>query len=171
MVYSFNCCGHENITARHKNTFEFTKDEELSLNGDCIIGVNADFSLPSLKSFIKSLGGDKKITITMGASNYNGDGYNEGGCNNKKNSNKTIIKQKNHEKFIEKISCEINPDFNSDKEMVIRKSDFISERTFAVKADKAAFWLDKDLVEFMRHKESNIRVTLSAAHGALAYAQ
>ena len=53
MEYSFNCYGHENITARHKTTLEFTKDRDLSLKGDCIIGVKADFSLPQLKNLIK----------------------------------------------------------------------------------------------------------------------
>lgn len=35
--------GHENILAKHKNTIEFTKDKNLSLKGDCILGINSDF--------------------------------------------------------------------------------------------------------------------------------
>ncbi|HIP58595.1 MAG TPA: DUF371 domain-containing protein, partial [Archaeoglobus profundus] len=30
--------GHPNITAKHRTTLEITKDEELSIRGDCIIG-------------------------------------------------------------------------------------------------------------------------------------
>ena len=136
MEYSFNCYGHRNITAKHKTTFEFTKDEELSLKGDCIIGVRSDFSLPLLKGFVKSLGNNKKITITIEA------------INNSSN-NKNKIKW-DYKKFIEKINCEINPDFNSDKEMVIRKGDFISERTFAIKADKAACDINKRLAAHLK---------------------
>lgn len=40
---TFFCHGHINTLATHRNTFEFTKDKELSKRGDCIIGVNADF--------------------------------------------------------------------------------------------------------------------------------
>ncbi len=129
-MYKFQAYGHPNITAKHKTTFEFTKDKELSLKGDCIIGVKADFSLPLLKKFIKSLNNEKiKIIIKSG-------------------------------KFEEIINAELNPDFNSDKEMVIRKSEFKDERTFAIKADKAAFELNKALIDFLKEKNSRIIVFL-----------
>ena len=70
-------------------------------------------------------------------------------------------KNENNNKIIEKINAEINKSFNSDKEMVIRKSDFIDERTLAIKADKAAFELDKDLVVFLKEKKSKINIILS----------
>ena len=37
-----HCRGHKNVLARHKSTFEITKETELSKNGDCIIAVGAD---------------------------------------------------------------------------------------------------------------------------------
>ena len=49
MEYSFFCYGHENIRATHRKTIEFTREAELSRRGTCIIGVNADFDLQSLK--------------------------------------------------------------------------------------------------------------------------
>ena len=52
-----------------------------------------------------------------------------------------------YKKNIEKINAEINPCFNSDKDIVIRKSDFRDERTLAVKADKAAFELSRELIK------------------------
>jgi len=125
MEYSFNCYGHENITARHKTTLEFTKDRDLSLKGDCIIGVKADFSLPQLKNFIKSIDNNKITIIIETMNNIN----------------------KNNNKIIEKINAEINPGFNSDKDIVIRKSDFRDERTLAVKADKAACELSRELIK------------------------
>ena len=51
MKYSFTSFGHPNITAKHKTTIEFTKDKELTLKGDCIIGVNSDFDLEKIKDF------------------------------------------------------------------------------------------------------------------------
>ena len=62
MEYSFFSFGHPNITAKHKTTLEFTKDKELSLRGDCIIGVNSTFELKEIKKMIKS---GKKIKILI----------------------------------------------------------------------------------------------------------
>ena len=53
MNFSFLSFGHPNITAKHKNTLEFTKGKELGLEGDCIIGVDSDFDFKKLKKFIK----------------------------------------------------------------------------------------------------------------------
>src|SRR3989338_1936795 len=101
MKYSFTCCGHENVTARHKTTLEFTKDNELSLKGDCIVGVKADFSLKGIKSFIKSLGNNRKITITIETikNGYNNKNFNE--IKNDENSNKRITNNKNNNTAIE----------------------------------------------------------------------
>ena len=151
MKYSFTCYGHDNITAKHKTTLEFTKDKDIELEGDCIVGVRADFSLVQLKKFIKSLGNNKKITIIIKTMNNS--------CNNKNINN--IIKDKDdNNKIIEKIRAEINPNFNSDKEMVIRKTDFISERTFATRADKAAFEFSERLVNILKSSESMLTVSI-----------
>ena len=132
MKYSFICYGHKNITAKHKTTLEFTKDGDMGLEGDCIIGINADFSLQQLKKFIKSLKSNK-ITIIIETMN-------------------------NNNRIIGKINAEINPDFNSDKDIVIRKSSFKDERTFAVKADKAACDLDRDLMKKIRNNKEKIKI-------------
>ena len=49
----FKCKGHKNITARHKTTIEFTKSGSLTLRGDCILGVNSDFSLERIKNALE----------------------------------------------------------------------------------------------------------------------
>ena len=134
MIYKFSAYGHPNILATHKTTFEFTKDDELSLNGDCIVGVNVDFDLKEIKKMINN-SKNKKIKITI----------------------KTISKSK---KIQEIIFAEVNPNFNDDKELVIRKTDFVSERTFAIKTDKAAFDLNRDLIRFLKDKKNKITVIL-----------
>ena len=136
MKYSFTCYGHKNITSRHKTTLEFTKDNEMGLEGDWIVGVKADFSLDSLKKIIKSLKSNNKITIIIETIN------------------------KDYTKIIEKINAEINPSFNSDKDIVIRKSDFIDERTFAIKADKAACDLNKGLIRNIGNNKQKITIML-----------
>ena len=53
-------------------------------------------------------------------------------------------------KIIEEVNAEINPNFSSENEMVIRKSDFLDGRTFAIKADKAACDLNRYLVKYLK---------------------
>jgi hypothetical protein len=65
---------------------------------------------------------------------------------------------------MEKINCEINPYFNSDGEMVIRRGDFISERTFAIKADKAACKVNAGMVNFLKDGNAVIRICLEKHH-------
>ena len=59
----FNISGHKNILGTHKNTIEFTKDSELTLKGDCIIGVKADFNLSELKALVKKYSKIKIIIL------------------------------------------------------------------------------------------------------------
>jgi hypothetical protein len=131
MQYKFTVYSHPNILATHKTTLEFTKDNELTLNGDCIVGVKADFDLNKLKELIKKTN-SKKITITMSINS----------------------------KIREKINAELNPNFSSSHEMVIRKTDFVSERTFAVKADKAAYDISREAAGILKNPDSHISVTI-----------
>ena len=41
--------GHENILSLHKKTIEITKDSQLTVNGDCIIGVGSNLACIDLK--------------------------------------------------------------------------------------------------------------------------
>ena len=138
MKYSFTCYGHENITARHKTTLEFTKDEDLSLKGDCIVGVKASFQLNKIKHFIKTMDNNKKITIIMERIN-----------NNSKN------------KIVERINAEINPGFNSDKDIVIRKSDFKDYRTLAINSDKASCDLSSGMIDTLKNINQKVKIILS----------
>ena len=115
--------GHENISAKHKTTIEFTKDKEVSKKGDCILGVNADFSFSEIKRLLKK----KEIKIKIG-------------------------------NFI--VKAEVNPGFNDKKEIVIRKSGFISGRTLGINADKASIDLSRKLVKKLKNPEEKIKVVI-----------
>lgn len=135
MIYKFHAHGHPNILGTHKTTLEFTKDEDVSLRGDCIIGVRADFELSKLKDFIRNAKNNEvKITI------------------------RTMPKK--HREIQDTILAQINPDFDDDKELVIRKTDFVSERTFATKANKAAFDLGRDLIGFLKEKKNKVSIII-----------
>jgi len=61
MKYSFGFQGHLNILSSHKTTLEFTKDSHLTSKGNCIVGIQAEFSIAGLKQFLRL----KKVKITM----------------------------------------------------------------------------------------------------------
>ena len=127
MNYEFSAHCHSNITARHKTTLEFTKDSELSEKGDCIIGIKADFELEELKRFMNF----DRIRIKITATELTG--------------------------LTEEITAVPNPDFSSNYELVIRKTDFTSKRTFAVKADKAAADMNREFADALK---SNGRIRI-----------
>lgn len=54
----FTITGHENILSTHQTTLEFTKDDYLTKQGDCILGIRADFTATDLER------GKVKVTIS-----------------------------------------------------------------------------------------------------------
>src|SRR3989338_8955053 len=113
---AFHAYGQPSITARHRNTIEFTKDEHVTPKGDCIAGCKADFSLKEIREFIKEMkrSGDLSVTVMIE-------------CDGKKDV----------------VQGFLNPDFDDEHELVIRKSDFSSKRTLVVRANKGAGELDR----------------------------
>ena len=130
MEIKFSIFGHENILGEHKTTFEFTKDSEVSKKGDCIIGVGADFSLEEIRQFLKRHGGGR-VQIDIFC-----DGVSDS------------------------VTAELNPDFNDDREIVVRMSEHASERTLAVRADKSAKYLKRELMERMKERGRRAEVTI-----------
>jgi len=117
--------GHPNIKATHKTTFEVTKDTYLTPKGDCIIGIKADKALSDLSDKLK----------------------------NALKRRDAIVKLKLKVDDIEdEVTAYGNPRLilSSKKDAVVRKSDYICERTLAIKADKAAVDIDRKLVEKLR---------------------
>jgi hypothetical protein len=132
MKFAFNCCGHENILGLHNSTIEFTKDYSLTKNGDCIIGVRADFDFRELMDFVAENSGRKvECKIIVG-----------------------LIE--------DEFSFYINPDFSGHHEIVIRKTDFCSKRTLGVLANKAAVDLNRGIMEKMRDRNSIMKVIFSS---------
>lgn len=128
--------GHENILATHRATLEFTKDPHLSKRGDCIITVATDKALADLTAEFKEKlrKPHAKLTITIGA-----DG------------------------IIERVNAEGSPQLvlTHPREIVIRKSYYVCSRTLAVKADKSACDLSRELVERLKNPEQEVKITLA----------
>tara|TARA_Y100000310_G_C20668879_1_gene809155 strand:+ start:243 stop:662 length:420 start_codon:yes stop_codon:yes gene_type:complete len=136
MEYSFKAIGHKHITGKHKKTFEFTKDDDLTLNGDCILGVNSDFDSIKLQEFIKNLKQDK-ISINL------------------------TFEDKNKAVLTETITATINKSFSDENEIVIRKSNMETERTLATLSDKSAIDLSRDFMNALSNPEQTIIIKIS----------
>ncbi len=119
----FNIYPHKNVLCNHKTTIEFTKDEELTLKGDCILGVKADFDLRELKK----IKGKFKVTI----------------------------KSKNVQDDL--IGYAVDS-FDSAHEIVIRKTDFVSPRTFGIKANKSSSEIDRNLVNNLKKHPGTVKI-------------
>ncbi len=112
--------GHPNIKSSHKSTLEITKDDYLTPKGNCIIGINADYSVKDLpeelKEFIRS-GKKVHFRIIVGKNEIKGYFYGN-----------------------QKLSLTHNTD------IVIRKSDYICSRTLGIHSSIVA----KDLPQIMK---------------------
>jgi len=130
-------CGHKNIQATHKTTLEFTKDTHLSKKGDCIVTVAADKALTDLSAEFKE--------------------------NLRKPHTKLIIIIE-ADGVIDQVNAHGSPQLilTHPTDMVIRKSDYICNRTLAVHADKAAQDLSKALVEKLKTPQQKVKITLIA---------
>ena len=128
--------GHKNILATHPTTLELTKEDEVSRNGDCIIAVSADRAMASFSTEFKKklLEENTRLTILIEA----GD-------------------------VVETVTALGSPNLTlvHPTQMVVRKSNYISGRTLAIKADKASADLSRDLVEKLKNPAQKVKITLT----------
>jgi hypothetical protein len=127
--------GHKNIQATHKTTLEITKDKHLSKKGDCIVTVATDKALADLSAEFKEnlRKPHAKLTILIGV-----------------------------DELIEQVNAQGSPQLilTHSTDIVIRKSDYVGNRTLAVHADKAAHDLSRDFVEKLKNPEQKVKITL-----------
>lgn len=130
--------GHANISASHPTTLMITKDKELSDTGDCIVAVSADKTMADLSQQFKDIlrKPNAKLTITIEA-----DGT------------------------WEQINAYGSPKLTltHPTDMVIRKSNYICNRTLAIQADKAASNLSRELVRKLKSARHDVKITLTVS--------
>ena len=127
--------GHENVLATNRTTLEITKDQHMTEKGDCIIAVSADKALSDFDpSFRKTLRQDEaKLTVQIKAGDASEIVHAFGGS-------RLIL---------------LHP-----ADIVIRKSDYISDRTLAIKADKAASDLSDKIVKRLMDPKQKVVIKL-----------
>lgn len=118
--------GHTNVQSFHARTIEITKEKHLSLRGDCIIGVNANKSCKDLSFSIKEKiqKNDSLIKIELIVEPYS-----------------FII----HGNGSERLSL-LNV-----HDIVLRKSNFICDRTLAINCDYSSFDIPRKIINLLKN--------------------
>jgi len=122
--------GHKNILSLHEKTIEITKDTELTVNGDCIIGTNSNLACIDLpEKFKKKIQNpDSTIVFTIVADGHSFSIHGMGS---------------------EKLTLKHTSD------IVLRKSAFTCSRTIAIKCDKASDDIPRTMVKKLQNPKTN----------------
>jgi uncharacterized protein len=121
--------GHRNVQSLHARTIEITKDPNLTLRGDCIIGVRANKSCwdmsEKLQRLLKDDSSSIVVDIIVGNKSFKINGF----------GNKRLL-------------------LLSKRDIVIRKTSFICERTMVIRCDKASCDIPRDIVLSLQNPET-----------------
>jgi hypothetical protein len=129
--------GHPNIQSLHAKTIEITKDEHLTLRGDCIIGVKANKACADLdesfKHRLKSNSAVVRIEIMVG--------------------DKSLLIIGRGDERLSMLNAH---------EIVIRRTNFVCPRTMSVLCNKASSDVPRILVMMLQDQETKgiFRITL-----------
>lgn len=128
MNFKIKAKGHENVLSLHKSTFEITKDKDLSLSGDCIIGLDIDKSMEDFPEEFKEklANDDTKVIVELKTPN----------------ASDTIEGYGHHDLTL-----------SHPTDLVCRKSTFVCSRTLMIKSNKAAIDLNRDLIKDLANGE------------------
>ena len=128
MIFKIKTKGHKNVTSNHKSTFEITKDSQIGIQADCIIGTDMDKSMLDFPDEFKKLVANSNIKITVILDTENG-----------------------HDEIIGFGHEDLTLTHPTD--IVCRKSDYICSRTLMIKANKSARELDDKLIEDLKNEK------------------
>ena len=114
---------------------EITKEHELTPRGDCILAVRSEKSARDLSEEFKKLARDRRAVITLEV--RSGD----------------LV-------FVLRGSGDPRLSFDDPTSLVFRKSAYVDRRTVAVRCDKAAADVPRELVSRLKRREE-VLITLS----------
>jgi len=122
--------GHTNVQSFHARTIEITKDKQLSLRGDCIIGVNANKSCKELSFNIKEKlkKNDSIIKIELIVEPYS-----------------FIISGQGNEKL----------SLLNVHDIVLRKSKFICDRTLAIDCNYSSLDIPREIIGLLKNSSKS----------------
>lgn len=127
--------GHKNVLSLHPRTLEITKEQHLTSNGDCIIGVKATKACSDIRTDLKQKIRTKNSHIEF-----------------------ELIVEPYVLRFSGLGSSELSLDHKHD--IVLRKSTFVSSRTVCLNSNLAAVDIPRQIIELLRdpEKEGALRI-------------
>ena len=136
IVEVIHAFGHPNIRASHPTTIMITKERQVTKRGDCILAVEANKSVADLSIEFK---------------------------NALRKPNSKLAIQIEVDGSVGQINAYGSPELtlNHPNDLVIRTSEFISDRTLAVKADKSSGDLSRAVVEKLKNPKQQVTLTLT----------
>ena len=137
VIEKIEAYGHENVRSVHKTTFEITREKRLTKRGDCIIAAGATKGAKDLDLKFREAAKRETTEITVAVE--------AGGV-------KEIVKAMGSSRLL----------FTHPTDLVVRKSDYVCDRTVAIRADKAASDLSRELVEKLRNPSQKVMIILTA---------
>ena len=137
MLFEIPFYGHKNIRSLHKKTIEITTEQNLTLNGDCIIGVGASYGCNDIPEKMKKLLRNSKTDILF------------------------TIKVKN---FSFKVKGKGNDELilTHPHDIVIRKSSFVCPRTLATNCNKASDSIPRQMIKALQNPDTKGIFTIEA---------
>jgi len=130
--------GHPMVRSLHPTTIEVTTEESLTERGDCIVGVCASKGCAQLGPWVKEglRRAGSKVTARFVVGSF---------------------------KFEVKAAGDPRLQLSHPHDIVIRKSEFASERTLAVHADKASRDFPRDMVRLLRNPSTTGTLEIEVA--------
>lgn len=132
--------GHPMVRSAHPTTIEVTTEDHLTPRGDCIVGVGASSGCaqldPRVKEGLRRKGSRVTIRLVVGS-------------------------------LVFEVKAEGDPrlELSHPSDIVIRRSDFISDRTLAVRADASAKDIPRGMVRLLRDPGAVGRLEIEVAQG------
>ena len=127
--------GHPMVRSSHPTTIEVTTEDYLSEDGECIIGVGANKGCSelsgALKERIRTDGSRVTLKVVVGDSSF-------------------MIRAYGDPRLT----------LSDPHDMVVRRSDYISGRTLAVKADASSRDLPRDMVRLLKNPATRGRLEI-----------
>lgn len=132
--------GHPMVRSAHPTTIEVTTEGHLTPKGDCIVGVGSSSGCAQLDAEVKEglrrKGSKVALRFVVGNHTF-------------------------------KVKAEGDPrlELSDPNDIVIRRSDFVSERTLAVHADAAARDIPREMVRLLRDPGTVGRLEIEVIQG------
>jgi hypothetical protein len=127
--------GHPNVRANHKTTFEFTRDNFVTVKGDCILAVGASKAAADLSSSFKRLASSELARIIF------------------------IIEVDGIVDLAVGRGSKLLT-FTDGRAIVARKSNYVCPKTVMINSNKAARDFTRVFIEHLRDPDAKVNITM-----------